>query len=191
MNCDGNAVIRDLLRQQATDSSKRLFIKHMAHHLLQLNLDFLHSTSNIFLLRDPREMLPSLIVQLPHATLSDTGLKRQWELFSDLLDAGQNPVILDSRELLLDPRTVLRELCARLDLRFLPCMLTWDAGPRVEDGVWAPHWYHTVHKSTGFAPYEPKSDFPEHLQSLLDDCKPWYEKLYQYALRADAAGGTT
>lgn len=183
MNCDGNVVMKELLLRQAVDSSERLFIKHMAHHLLQLDLDFLRSTSNIFLLRDPREMLPSLTIQLPHATLSDTGLKRQWELFSDLLQAGQRPIILDSRELLLDPRAILRELCSRLDLEFDTRMLTWDAGPRAEDGVWAPHWYHAVHQSTGFAPYECKPEFPDHLQSLLSDCTPWYERLYEHALR--------
>jgi len=145
MNCDGDAVMQGLLHQQSEDHSRVLFIKHMAHHLLELDLGFLRSTHNIFLIRDPREMLPSLTIQLPHATLSDTGLRRQWELFSDLTTAGQRPVVLDSRELLLDPEGVLRQLT-----------LT------------------------------PKPDFPGHLQPLLDECRPWYEKLYEQALRSNA-----
>jgi hypothetical protein len=185
MDCDGNAVIRDLMRRQACDPSRVLFIKHMAHHLLDLELDFLRSTRNIFLVRDPREMLPSLTVQLPNATLLDTGLKRQWDLYSDLTDAGQNPVILDSRELLLDPASVISELCDALDLEFRNEMLSWEAGARIEDGIWAPHWYHAVHKSTGFAPYQAKSGFPDDLQSLLDECSPFYEKLFEHALRAE------
>ena len=186
MNCDGNAVMRDLLQQQGQDGSRVLFMKHMAHHLLELDLGFLRSTQNIFLIRDPREMLPSLTMQLPHAKIEDTGLQRQWELYSDLTDAGQRPVILDSRELLLDPKSVLRKLTLKLNLEFSSDMLTWRAGARAEDGVWAPHWYHAVHKSTGFAPYEPKPDFPAHLQPLLDACHPWYEKLYGQALRSNA-----
>lgn len=184
MNCDGDAVMRDLLQQQGQYGSRVLFMKHMAHHLLELDLGFLRSTENIFLIRDPREMLPSLTIQLPHARIEDTGLQRQWELFSDLTDAGQRPVVLDSRELLLDPEAVLRQLTLRLRLEFSRRMLTWRAGARTADGVWAPHWYHAVHKSTGFAPYAPKSDFPDHLQPLLDECRPWYEKLYQQALRS-------
>ncbi|MCP4332467.1 MAG: sulfotransferase [Gammaproteobacteria bacterium] len=188
MNCDGAAVMRALLARQGQDSSRRLFLKHMAHHLVDLDLGFLNETSNIFLIRDPREMLPSLTVQLPHAELSDTGLKRQWELFDDLRAAGRAPAILDSRELLLDPAGVLTQLCDHLGMDFNPCMLHWEAGPRPEDGIWAPHWYHAVHKSTGFAPYQEKGEFPEELEGLLADCKPWYDKLFENALINGAQG---
>jgi len=184
MNCDGDAVMAELLLRQQSLGAERLFIKHMAHHLLELDLGFLERTQNVFLIRDPVEMLPSLNVQLPHAELKDTGLKRQWELFESLRAAGQSPVILDSRELLLDPEKVIRELCIQLGLGFAPNMLHWEVGARPEDGVWAPHWYHAVHKSSGFAPYQAKTGFPEHLQSLLDDCQPWYDRLYAHAIRA-------
>jgi len=188
MNCDGNAVIQDLLQQQAEDSSQTLFIKHMAHHLLELDPGFLQSTRNIFLIRDPREMLPSLTIQLPHATLSDTGLKRQWQLYNDLADKGRHPAVLDARELLLNPKEVLRKLCAHLEIDYSSAMLTWEAGPRAEDGIWAPHWYHAIHRSRGFAPYQAKSGFPKELQPLLDTCTPWYQKLYEKALSATAEG---
>jgi hypothetical protein len=185
MNCNGSSVMEDLLQQQANDPDRTLFIKHMAHHLVDINLDFMQRTENIFLVRDPREMLPSLTVQLPHATLSDTGLKRQWELYNALRAADQRPAILDSRELLLDPEGVLRALCSHLGLNFVEGMLHWEAGARDEDGIWAPHWYHVVHKSTGFSAYRAKPDFPERLQPLLNDCSPWYEKLHARALRAN------
>ena len=188
MNCDGNAVMRELLDRQAQVPTQRLFLKHMAHHLVELDMSFLASTCNVFLVRDPREMLPSLTIQLPRATLADTGLRRQWELYEQLRDNGQTPAILDSRELLLDPATVLRQLCAHIELPFSECMLAWDAGARPEDGVWAPHWYHAVHESTGFAPYVPKTGFPEPLLPLLEECAPWYEKLYAHAFRARSNG---
>ncbi len=188
MNCDGDAVMREMLDAQASDSAIRLFLKHMAHHLVELDLGFLSETTNVFLIRNPREMLPSLSVQLPHAQLADTGLKRQWQLFTDLRSQGQTPVILDSRELLLDPAGVLADLCSRLGMSFDESMLRWDAGPRPEDGIWAPHWYHAVHQSTGWSPFVPKDNFPEHLESLLAECRPWYENLYAHALRARAEG---
>ncbi len=186
MDCDGDAVMRALV--EAGDEPKRLFIKHMAHHLVDVDLGFMQRTANVFLIRDPREMLPSLTIQLPHATLSDTGLHQQWQLYSDLRASGQVPAILDSRELLLDPAGVLAKLCEHLELEFDESMLHWDAGPIPEDGVWAPHWYHAVHKSTGFAPYRPKTGFPTRLAGLLAECKPWYDKLFAHAIRSGHEG---
>ena len=188
MDSDGDAVMRALIERQQQDSTRRLFLKHMAHHLVDLDLGFLQETSNIFLIRDPREMLPSLTIQLPHATLRDSGLKRQWELFEDLRRVGQVSVVLDSRELLMDPPGVLRKLCEHLGLEFNPCMLGWEAGPRAEDGIWAPHWYHVVHRITGFAPYRPKHAFPERLIGLLNECQPWYERLFENALTSSTPG---
>ena len=184
MNCDGNIVMQQLLERQAACQTRRLFLKHMAHHLVDIDPGFLDNTTNILLIRDPREMLPSLTIQVPQAQLADTGLKRQWELFEYLVAAGQEPAILDSRELLIDPPGVLQQLCGLLGLEFTPAMLQWEPGARPEDGVWAPHWYQAVHKSTGFSPYNPKDRFPEHLQPLLDDCLPWYDRLFEHAIRA-------
>ncbi len=184
MDCDGDRVMRKLMQQQADNPTTRLFMKHMAHHLVDLDLGFLRSTKNILLIRDPREMLPSLTIQLPQASLDDTGLRRQWELYAELTDAGTAAAIVDSRELLLDPEGVLQSLCQHLQIRFNDEMLRWQAGARKEDGVWAAHWYHAVHQSTGFAPYKAKTEFPSHLQSLLDECQPWYDRLFEHALRA-------
>lgn len=186
-NCNGDAVMRELMAASG-EIAETLFIKHMAHHLVQLDLEFVHRTRNVFLIRAPREMLPSLTIQVPQATLADTGLRRQWELLQVLRAQGQPPLVLDSRELLLDPEAVLRELCARLDMPFVKGMLRWPAGPRPEDGIWARHWYHAVHKSTGFAGYRAKDNFPAELEPLLAECQPWYDKLFAHAIRAPASG---
>lgn len=188
MNCDGDAVMRELLEEQQGRPTPRLFIKHMAHHLVDIDLGFTVATMNLFLIRDPHEMLPSLTVQVPHAGLVDTGLKRQWELFEMLAERGQSPLVLDSRELLLDPASVLRQLCASINIPYSDDMLSWQAGGRAEDGVWAPHWYHAVHRSTGFQPYREKATFPQELAPLLELCRPWYERLYEHAIRRDSCG---
>jgi hypothetical protein len=187
-NLDGDAVITGLLERASKHPAVRLFLKNMAHHLVAVDLEFLSQMRNVFLVRDPREMLPSLVLQLPHATLADTGLHRQWELYGDLVAAGPRPVVLDSCELLLDPEGVLRQLCRQIGLPFQGSMLQWPAGPIAEDGIWAKHWYHAVHQSTGFAPYRSKPDFPCELGPLLAECKPWYEKLFAHAIRARRTG---
>ena len=185
VDCDGDRVMRTLLAE-SPDNPDVLFLKQMAHHLVAVDRQFLEKTKNIFLIRDPEQMLPSLTVQLPNASLADTGLKMQWELYEDLVAAGQVPAVVDSRELLLNPAGILRQLCEHLEIPFLETMLSWEAGAREEDGVWAPHWYDAVHQSTGFSDYRHKDDFPAQLAPLLADCTPWYEKLYDRAFRAPA-----
>ena len=184
VDCDGDRVMRRLLDGHGPGDGY-LFLKQMAHHLVELDLSFLERTLNIFLIRDPQQMLPSLTIQLPEAGLADTGLKRQWLLYQALADAGQDPVVIDSRELLLDPPGVLETLCSRIGMPWTDAMLSWDAGPREEDGVWAPYWYHAVHESTGFSAYVHKTAFPEALRPLLEECAPWYDKLFAHAIRGD------
>ncbi len=188
MNCDGDNVMDKLLHAQASDDSRHHFFKHMAHHLIALDRGFLTRTCNVLLIRNPREMLSSLTIQVPQAALADTGLQTQWQLYLDLVNAGQDPAIVDSRELLLDPDGVLRQLCAHLGLAFDTHMLHWTAGPRPEDGVWAPHWYYAVHRSTGFSAYVPKNEFPQALEPLLVECQPWYDKLFAQAIRSNNHG---
>lgn len=179
---DAAAVVSDvILGDCATDV---LFVKSMAHHLDGIDSAFLGSTINVILTRDPEEMLPSLVNQIPEPTLFDTALKHQVDMLNALCDAGHCPPVLDSRLLLLDPEKVLRKLCERLGIPFVASMLEWPAGPRPEDGAWAPFWYHSVHTSTTFARYERKSAaFPERLRPLLAECKPYYDILLDYAIR--------
>ncbi len=184
MKCDGDAVMADLLKLPPSGSVTILFMKQMAHHLQDIDRGFLDRTENILLIRDPEEMLPSLTVQLPDANLYDTGLAVQWQLYRDLVAANRRPVVLDSRELLLNPETVLEKLCHHIGLDFCDSMLTWPTGPRQEDGVWEKYWYQAVHKSTGFAPYKEKPAMPAQLSGLLAECKPYYDNLNEHALRA-------
>ena len=163
-----------------------LFLKQMTHHLVaEIPRDFLRRTANVLLVRDPEQMLPSLAESLGRPTMRDTGFAMQSDLLRELRAIGQVPPVLDARELLLDPEGVLRELCGRLGIPFDSAMLSWEPGPRPEDGVWAPHWYRSVHRSTGFLPYREKTaPFPAELRPLLDECRPHHERLRSLAIEA-------
>lgn len=183
MDSDGERVVQEVLLGDC--DRPVLFVKNMGHHLVDLDWDFLHKVTTVFLIRDPREMLPSLINQVPQPRLADTALKRQADIMDHLRGQGLQPAVLDARQLLLDPRGVLTQLCDSLGLAFEKSMLRWPAGPRPEEGAWAPHWYHVIHTTTGFAPYRPKTTpFPAFLEPLLAECQPYYDHLYAYALRA-------
>ncbi len=186
METDGEKVVREVILGACERPVK--FIKQMAHHLTELDLGFLEDTVGVLLIRDPADMLHSLAHQLPNPGLGDTGMAVQHQLLRRLIGLGQDPPVLDARQLLLDPPGVLAQLCDRLGLDFDPAMLRWPAEPRPEDGVWAPRWYRNVHRSTGFAPYRGKTDpLPEHLEGVLAECRPHYEALFVRALRTGVA----
>jgi len=183
MENDGEKVVRDLI---LGDFDKPVvFFKHMTHHLVNLDLGFLSKTVNVLLTRDPVDMLPSYAAQVEKPTLLDVGYKQHIELLNYLQSIGQNPPVLDSKQILLDPKKVLSELCERIGITFQDAMLRWRAGARPEDGSWAKHWYKSVHESTGFGKYIPKAEpFPESLKPLLEECKPYYDQLNVMAIKA-------
>ena len=182
MDADGDRVVREVILGPC--DRPVLFMKQMAHHLIDLDRAFLRETVNALLIRDPREMLPSLAANIAAPTLGDTGLKMQVDLLAELEGSRQDPPILDARRLLLDPPGVLEIFCRRLGIAFDERMLSWRAVPRPEDGIWARHWYENVHRSTGFAAYRPKTEpFPEPLRPLLDECRPYYEELEHRAIK--------
>lgn len=184
---DGERVVRDVILRDR--DSGVVFFKQMAHHLVELDRSFLARCTNVLLTRDPRDMVPSLVAQLPEATLRDTGYAVLVELHDQLRAIGQDPPVLDARELLLGPRAVLEELCRRLGLCFEEAMLRWQPGPRPEDGVWAPHWYANVHRSTGFEPYRSmRMPLSERAEALLAEALPYYQRLRPFAIEARPGG---
>lgn len=178
---NGDRVVREVVLGRTVAPVR--FMKMMAHHLMGLDLDFLAQTRNMILTRDPREVLPTLSVQLGQPQLADTGYDVQVELMRGEIAQGRQPLVLDAKNLLMNPERVLSRTCHRLGLGFDPAMLRWPPGPKPYDGAWAPYWYHNVHRSSGFAAYRPKVEpFPERLQSLLAQCLPFYEELKSHAI---------
>jgi len=161
--------------------------KHMAHHLLPgVGRDWLAGLTHGFLIREPQEMLTSLIQVIPNPTLADTGLPQQLEIFERMRDGEDHtPPVLDSKDVLDDPPGVLSAFCDRVGIPFNERMLAWEKGPRDSDGVWAKHWYASVWESTGFQPYRPKNqEVPAGLRGLLDECNGIYAELHRYRITA-------
>lgn len=61
------------------------------------------------------------------------------------------PHLLLLLQLVRHPEAMLRSLCLALGLPFDPAMLSWPAGSKPYDGVWAPWWYTNTHSATGFS----------------------------------------
>jgi hypothetical protein len=165
-----------------------LYQKQMAHHLLpHMGREWLGLMTHAFLIRDPRPMLASLGEKLGEFDLLATGLPQQVEIFDYVVRThGHLPPVVDAADLLAAPEAMLRALCAALEVPFSPRMLSWPAGPRATDGVWAKHWYDRVERSTGFE--SRTEDAPRELTGRLAEiealCRPMYDKLREHRLRA-------
>ena len=162
------------------------FQKHMTHHMLdEVDCDWLAQLHNCFLIRAPREVIASYARTRPEVTVSDVGVLQQAEIFEHARrTADATPLVMDSRDVLEDPRAMLTALCEALDVSFSERMLSWPPGPRSSDGVWAGYWYHAVRASSGFSPYVSKAHtLPRALEPLAEECAPHYRSLYEHRLR--------
>ena len=94
--------------------------------------------------------------------------------------------MVDAADLLAAPEPVLRALCAALDVPFSTRMLSWPAGPRATDGVWAKHWYDRVEQSTGFESRAEGAtrELTGRLAEIEALCRPMYDKLREHRLLA-------
>lgn len=180
METDGQKVVEDMLAESRYPVQ---FFKNMTHHLVGLSDDFLEYGKNVILTREPREMIMSYTKVIPHPQMKDVGYKQQYELLQSLKRRNIPCVVVDSRELLLEPEVQLKKLCDFLGVLFDPEMLSWEKGPIEEDGIWAEYWYENVHKSTGFQEYVRREGTVKlELESLLAECNEYYGKLMEYSL---------
>ena len=109
---------------------------------------------------------------------------------------GRAPPVFDGEQFLQDPAGHLRAMCAASGVAYTPRMLHWPAGPHPDDGVWAPHWYAVVWRSTGFESWQPRAALLDDAgRRVADTCRPAYERLRAHAIGAagaeDAEGGKT
>jgi Sulfotransferase domain len=168
-------------------NGKRIFFqKQMAHHLLpDVDREWVGAVTNCFLIRDPREVIASYIKKREQPALSDLGFIQQAEIFDFVRTRTSSiPPIVDAKDVLENPERMLRLLCEAVGVEFSQSMLSWPAGFRETDGVWAGHWYREVAKTTSFQPYRPRhAEVPTHLREIYDRCRECYERLYEYRLR--------
>ena len=145
--------------------------KHMTLHMLpDFAQDWMSRVRNAFLIRHPRAVLASYALKRATVTASDIGFAA--------------PPVVDAADVLESPGATLERLCAALGISYAPSMLRWTAGRRTTDGVWAPAWYLSVERSTGFDSPGPRLDepLPPHLQALADEAQPHYEALRSHRI---------
>lgn len=127
--------------------------KHMTLHLLPGSpRGWMRGCRHVFLIRHPTRVVASYAAKRESPTLDDIGFVQQAALYDEVAQwADTPPPVIDSADIRANPAGMLRALCTALGLGFTDAMLSWPAGGRAEDGIWAPVWYGAIHASTGFA----------------------------------------
>lgn len=179
---DGNKVFASFFSDQF--QAPVLFCKQMTHHLDGINLSLLLQSENILFIRNPIQIIASYTKVIPEVRMEDIGIKRQWELYQWLHQQGNHPIVLDAADLLENPSAQLQKICDAMSIPFYDSMLSWQPGPKPEDGVWAPYWYENVHKSTGFQKTASASVSLENKHdALAKEAVHYYELLSKYTLK--------
>lgn len=172
----------------APDGAAIFYQKHMTHHMLPgIGRDWIDGVTIAFLIRAPEDVLASYAEVRGEARLEDIGLVEQHELFQRACDRlGKAPPVIDGADVLRDPEGTLTALCDALGIPFDAHMLSWPAGRRASDGVWAPAWYASVERSTGFAAPDgkPRAPLNDALRRVADAATPLYEVLWRHRINA-------
>lgn len=132
---------------QIAERGNAQFLKLMTFHMLDgFPMEWGQDCQHFHLIRHPARVIASYSKKRESPTLEDIGFDAHLEIYRRF----PGPVV-SSSDMRKDPRGMLQKLCNALGSDFDPAMLNWPKGPKAFDGVWAPHWYDAVHRSTGFA----------------------------------------
>lgn len=188
---DPAAIVTRLLgpmRDAAKPGASVFYQKHMTHHMLPgFPRGWIDRVASAFLIREPERVLASYTRAWERVSLAEIGVPQQIEIFDRVADRlGRPPPVVDSADVLADPRGVLSALCAAVGIPFSEAMLAWPAGRRASDGVWAPAWYGQVERSTGFGPPDvrPLPQLDGELARIAAAARPAYERLRQFRIAA-------
>ncbi|MFM9941824.1 MAG: hypothetical protein ACKVP7_20255 [Hyphomicrobiaceae bacterium] len=193
---DPEVVVARLIGPFATSEKPKVSVfyqKHMTHHMLPaFRRDWITHPEviNAFLIRAPERVLASYTEKWSEVSLEDIGVPQQSEIFDAVAERlGRAPPVVDTADILANPRGTLSALCTACGIPFDDAMLTWPAGPRPSDGVWASAWYDKVWASTGFGPPDtrPLPKLDGDLARIAAAARPVYERLSRYKLGAVTA----
>lgn len=180
---DWNSVVKSCLTNAS--NVPIFYQKHMTHHMLpDYDRSWIAGLSNAFLIRDPARVVASYGQKHEDISLADIGFTQQAEIFDLVCEqSGKAPPVIDATDVRQNPDAALSGLCKSLDIPFVDTMLSWPAGERHTDGVWAAHWYDSVIKSTSFAPPDTKMAVLTDAQKrIVEEAQPIYEHMKKHVL---------
>ena len=171
------------------------FQKHMSFHLLPgFDKSWIPKVKNCFLIRNPRETVVSYWKARKSSGFSwedsefFVGWEEHYQLFKEIENlTAEKPIVIDSGDLVKNPRVYLKTLCGKLGVNFSDKMLEWE--PQKTKII---SWKNTIFESfrenvinsSGFF-HESKEfyEIPDILVPCINKCMPLYEEMYKDRLQ--------
>ena len=175
---DYDEIVNNLINE-VPNKKNIWYQKHMAHHLIDLSkIDWIKKCENCILLRHPKEVISSYTAKNKLNSVKELGYPQQFEIVKFLKESNQRFKIIDSADLLKNPKEVLFDWCESINIKFDESMLHWAKGTHPNDGIWWEHWYNNVIKTTGFLKYQKKDiSIENEYDSIYNDSMEYYNYL--------------
>ncbi len=173
-----NKIIK-YLTGEIPENKKIWYQKHMAHHILDLkSIDWISDFENCILLRHPKEVISSYTKKNQLNSAEELGYPQQYEIINFLKKMNKSYIVIDSKELLKDPKKSLSNWCRKTNIEFDKSMLKWKKGNHVNDGIWWESWYNKVIETTEFRQFEKKDiNIENKFDSIYNESMKYYNYL--------------
>ncbi|HEV2372904.1 MAG TPA: sulfotransferase family protein [Streptosporangiaceae bacterium] len=142
--------------------------------------EYLDRVTHTFLIRDPRETIPSYLKLEPDARVRSIGFELLHEIYMAVAErTSRQPVVVDAADLVREPDATVKAYCAATGIPFVREALSWQPAHRPE---WQPsrRWHETVAASTGLGAVSSRSEtVPDAVAArYLSHHLPYYEALH-------------
>lgn len=167
-----------------------VFMKDFPHYINHMwDASFLSNFTHSFLIRNPAKTITSIYDKWPDFDELEVGFPEQRALF-DLVAAlqGRIPPVIDSDDLLENPKAMTRTFCDAVGIPFIEEALNWRArGNPSAHSWWDGGSFHAnLAESTGLKAqkrtYVELEEAPERVRRVYRRMKPHYDRLHQYRL---------
>lgn len=166
------------------------FMKGMAYHVTErITAEFARLFRNTFLIRDPRDAIPSHYKLRPDMTEEEAGyvdLKRMFDV--SMNDCHERPVVVDADDFRKRPNKTMALYCEALGIPHKPEAMQWD---QREIDIWkiSEMWHRDATASTHILPSPPGREhveLPARLTEIIERSLEFYREMYRHRIVAPA-----
>ena len=90
--------------------------KHMAHHIFKhSDLNWAKHVVNLFLIRDPKEVIISYQKRFPLINHMQLGYNQQIKIIKTIAKTtGEHPIVINAKDVLMEPEKILKKLLSKV-----------------------------------------------------------------------------